>query len=505
MKIRKRYLEEISRIKREIGEEGFSSDDEEYICPKVVAYQPPAEVKMEEVKPEVVEPVPSDEKTLLDTAAPLTQDMQPCFFSLVRDIFCQSQEKRLRLSQVEAGVKAWQESPIAPLNPWYSDCADWRALTASALCFLSGSFPDQAPPHFQPVISVEPASPALYQWTCEEERETDLALGQLTTCWLERLDSCWAGLAGSDWPGPGNVSSWVVRPSTAGERRHYQAQERRRYSDPSQPFTWQCQDYTAVVAPVRSPGAGVRPHVMLVDQPHRPPAVTILSLVRDAVSRLPNGEGTRADIVELLQDSQFLSDNIETASLTSTVSGALDRLQNETDAPVKYDNNRKIWVYLHRARTLQELALAPEEGNVKFQRQRQKRKGRVESEPPPVPSPAEVFPGSILETALAGLQDSTSPVRAPPLSPNKTVQKIIVKGPDGKVIPLSSSTLQKLIEAGAIKPGTQIATPEFKPDAGASSGNIRIIQHPNKTMQQSTGLASPTLQHQPAGLASPTL
>ena len=504
MKIRKRYLEEISRIKREIGEEGFSSDDEEYICPKVEEYRPPTEVKMEEVKPEMVEPLASDENTLFDIATPLTQDMQPCFFSLLRDIFSQSPEKKVRLCQVEAGVKAWQESPIAPLTPWYSDCPDWRAVTASALCFLSGSFPDQAPPHFQPVLSVEaasPASPAVYQWSCEEERETDLA--ELTACWLDRLDSCCAGLAGSDWPGPGNVSRWVVRPSTAEQRSNYQAQERRRYSDPSQPFTWQCQDYTAVVAPVRSPGAGVRPHVMLVDQRHRPPAVTILSLVRDAVSRLPNGEGTRADIVELLQDSQFLSDNIETASLTSTVSGALDRLQNETDAPVKYDNNRKIWVYLHRARTLQELALAPEDGSVKFQRQRQKRKGRVESEPPPLASPGEMFPGTILETALAGLQDSTSPVRAAPLSPNKTVQKIIVKGPDGKVIPLSSSTLQKLIEAGAIKPGTQIATPEFKPDAGAGSGNIRIIQHPNKTLQTSAGLASPTLQ--PSGLTSPTL
>ena len=39
-----------------------------------------------------------------------------------------------------------------------------------------------------------------------------------------------------------------------------------------------------------------------------------------------------------------------------------------------------------------------------------------------------------------------------------------VQGTDGKVIPLSAATLQKLIEAGAIKPGTQIATPDFSPD-----------------------------------------
>ena len=129
--------------------------------------------------------------------------------------------------------------------------------------------------------------------------------------------------------------------------------------------------------------------------------------------------------------------------------------------------------FQHRARTLQELASPPEEnrGTTKFQRQRQKRKFKLESDQ------------SILETVLAG-----AGLQEPPSSPNKTVQKIIVKGPDGKVIPLSSSTLQKLIEAGAIKPGTQIATPEFKPDAGSSSGNIRIIQHPNKTLQQTVRL-----------------
>ena len=352
LKVRKRYLEEISRIKREVGEEGFSSDDEEFISPKVIEYKPEPEVKTE-VKTEAVETVEAVESLLEssivfdDLPGPLTQDMQPCFFSLLRDIFCQCEDRRLSLAQLEAGVKAWQESPIAPLNAWYSQAPDWRSVTASAVAYLSGSFSDQTPPNFQPLIAVEATanSSSLYQW-----RDADVALGELTASWLDRLESCSpAQMAGSsEWPGPGNVSRWVVRASSQEERENFREQERRRYSDPSQPFTWQWQDYTAVVAPVRCPGAGVRPHVMLVDQSHRPPAVTILSLVRDAVSRLPNGEGTRADIVELVRDSQYLIDNIETASLTSTVSGALDRLQNETDAPVKYDNNRKIWVYLHR-------------------------------------------------------------------------------------------------------------------------------------------------------------
>ena len=35
-----------------------------------------------------------------------------------------------------------------------------------------------------------------------------------------------------------------------------------------------------------------------------------LVLVRDAAARLPNGEGTRAEICELLKDSQFLAPDV---------------------------------------------------------------------------------------------------------------------------------------------------------------------------------------------------
>lgn len=40
-----------------------------------------------------------------------------------------------------------------------------------------------------------------------------------------------------------------------------------------------------------------------------------MSTVRDAVARLPNGEGTRGDICELLKDSQFLAPGITDAQV----------------------------------------------------------------------------------------------------------------------------------------------------------------------------------------------
>lgn len=38
----------------------------------------------------------------------------------------------------------------------------------------------------------------------------------------------------------------------------------------------------------------------------------------------------------------------------TVVSGALDRLHYEKDPCVKYDVNRKLWIYLHRHRTEEE-------------------------------------------------------------------------------------------------------------------------------------------------------
>jgi hypothetical protein len=76
--------------------------------------------------------------------------------------------------------------------------------------------------------------------------------------------------------------------------------------------------------------------------------------VRDATARLPNGEGTRTDICELLKDSQYLAPVSQESYLHSVVSGALDRLHYETDPCVKYDTKRKIWIYLHRGRTEEE-------------------------------------------------------------------------------------------------------------------------------------------------------
>jgi hypothetical protein len=87
--------------------------------------------------------------------------------------------------------------------------------------------------------------------------------------------------------------------------------------------------------------------------PNRPALVTLLCLARDAASRLPDGVGTRADILELIKQSQWIKlEGIEMQSLNSIVSGALDRLHYENDPCVKYDSDKKLWIYLHKNRTI---------------------------------------------------------------------------------------------------------------------------------------------------------
>lgn len=141
---------------------------------------------------------------------------------------------------------------------------------------------------------------------------------------------------------------------------NFRSQESERYANPTRPFTYVCADGSkGVVAPVSKKiafASATKPRDHFLLKAERPPYITILCLVRDAASRLPGGFGTRADICELLKESQFINENVPDDKLSNIVSGALDRLHYEDDACVKYDPEKKLWIYLHKDRTENYLA-----------------------------------------------------------------------------------------------------------------------------------------------------
>ncbi|XP_066595888.1 nuclear factor related to kappa-B-binding protein isoform X3 [Prorops nasuta] len=180
-----------------------------------------------------------------------------------------------------------------------------------------------------------------------------------------------SGTSGSlaEWEPPRALwpTEWKVRPSTVEEREEFRRQERMRYAAPHKAFTYRMHGYASVVGPVKgiyqhNVASGLtkpRGHSLLVAD--RPNFVTILALVRDATARLPNGEGTRADICQLLKDSQYIREQTDNDDkegyLHSVVSGALDRLHYEADPCVRYYPRRKEWLYLHRARSESEFEM----------------------------------------------------------------------------------------------------------------------------------------------------
>ncbi|KAF5399643.1 Nuclear factor to kappa-B-binding protein [Paragonimus heterotremus] len=167
-------------------------------------------------------------------------------------------------------------------------------------------------------------------------------------------------------------TTWRLRPFSPEEKRVFQVQENQRFARPWLPFVYHIQDYTAVVGPLRSAPsatdaratssmlsngaqARARDHPLL--RSDRPIHVSLAEIVRDAVACLPNGEGTRADITTLVQNSGFLLAIVDPRKLQQCVSSALDRLQGEAADPSVYFNAaRRVWVYRHRHRTAEEFA-----------------------------------------------------------------------------------------------------------------------------------------------------
>ncbi|KAH0816428.1 hypothetical protein GEV33_006362 [Tenebrio molitor] len=301
----------------------------------------------------------------LNNKPELMQETHSNFLSLIRDIICSTNEHRMNLSTLEERLKSWQENPISPLNDWYCLSDNWVSLLKSAVNFLCGNSPEQPEdfvPYMEYKIPVE-----MYQWI-GAGRDSDGLLAPLCQYWLEHrseaktnkekdkdeLDVEVTDRAQTP-PPPRCPTNWTVRKATCDEIKDFREQERKRYNNPHKAFTYRCNGYESVVGPLKgiyNPSVGntkARGHTML--NADRPNFVTILSLVRDATARLPNGEGTRADICELLKSSQYISSTAPDNVLQSVVSGALDRMHTQFDPCVKYDPKRKIWIYLHRNRS----------------------------------------------------------------------------------------------------------------------------------------------------------
>jgi hypothetical protein len=147
----------------------------------------------------------------------------------------------------------------------------------------------------------------------------------------------------------------TIKMSSLDWIENYRRQETERYKNPTQAWSFQLEDGTfTVVSPIskKITSSNIKPRDHQCLKSDRPGYLTLLSLTRDAAARLPDGVGTRADICQLVRDSQFIVESASDTQISNLVSGALDRLHYEKDPCVKYDTDRKLWMYLHRGRGL---------------------------------------------------------------------------------------------------------------------------------------------------------
>ncbi|XP_044726842.1 nuclear factor related to kappa-B-binding protein [Chrysoperla carnea] len=345
----------------------------------------------------------------------LMQETHASFLSLIRDIICSTPDHRMSYTTLEIRMKSWQENPISPLNDWYNLVDNWLEVLSCAVSFLNGDFPEQ-PDDFVPYLELKPALQE-YQWI-GAGRDSDNLLTPLFQYWIEHREEMTAEKATTQPveveqnelpkspPPPRWPTTWTVRKAEPDEIDTFREQERRRYENPHKAFTYRMFGYESVVGPVKgiyNQTAGVtkpRGHSMLSSD--RPNFVTILTLVRDATARLPNGEGTRAEICELLKSSQYIAQGASDTVLQSVVSGALDRMHTEYDPCVKYDTKRKIWIYLHRNRTESEFEKIHQQhqGMSKHQKKNNSRKSKAKpkvekASPQKVPQTSDVLVNNV--------------------------------------------------------------------------------------------------------------
>ncbi|XP_020811156.1 LOW QUALITY PROTEIN: nuclear factor related to kappa-B-binding protein [Drosophila serrata] len=441
------------------------------------------------------------------------------FFSLLRDLFVSTPQHRLTYGELQILLSSWREinsDSVIPTGDWQRSVPDWSKLLQSAINFLSGDF-GSLPPEYVPYIEHK-TQLGIYQWI-GAGRDSDTRLQGLCHSWLRSQREEQSQLSpvlnsnaylnlvdASPTPPPRCPTTWTVRTASQAEILEFQRQERIRFEYPHRPFTYRLNGYESVVGPVKGiytqslPLNKARGHAVMVDD--RPPFVTILTLVRDATARLPNGEGTRAEISELLKCSQYVSQQAADNVLQTIVSGALDRMHGGQDPCVKYDARRKIWIYLHRNRSEAEFERMHRQNQslVKQKQQQRKQLARpknadgsegsgvlldVHPQPEQLPAlvPAVVSPVQVPTVSVVQVKKPMG-VKCPPVPPLKYHIPPGATGSVGTIVAASSLTnpnpnpnpLQQ-VQKSLLKPvALPIPAPTTvqRPVATAKAGNFAI-------------------------------
>ncbi|XP_059786036.1 nuclear factor related to kappa-B-binding protein isoform X4 [Balaenoptera ricei] len=469
------------------------------------------------------------------------EDLKPClgineisssFFSLLLEILLL--EGQASLPMLEERVLDWQSSPASSLNSWFSAAPNWAELVLPALQYLAGES-RAVPSSFSPFVGFKEKT---QQWKLlGQSQDNEKELAALFQLWLETKDQAFCKQENEDssdatTPVPRVRTDYVVRPSTGEEKRVFQEQERYRYSQPHKAFTFRMHGFESVVGPVK----GVfdketslnkaREHSLL--RSDRPAYVTILSLVRDAAARLPNGEGTRAEICELLKDSQFLAPDVTSTQVNTVVSGALDRLHYEKDPCVKYDIGRKLWIYLHRDRSEEEFerihqAQAAAAKARKALQQKPKPPSKVKSSSkegsvkvlgagPSEQSQLSLSDSSMPPTPVTPVTPTTPALPATPISPppvpsvNKSGPTTVsepVKSTSG-VLLVSSPTMPQLgtmlsPASSQTPPSSQAAARVVSHSGSAGLPQVRVVAQPSLPAVTPSAGPAPTLPQMTAG------
>ena len=295
------------------------------------------------------------------------------FFELVRDAIASVPQALAPAEYVgkQVAIQAQAAGMIGRL-PRGTILAQYVRSVLAFMCTPAAAHAARTQRHTDAPGAAEPPPPALiafesatqsYRWIGPAEASANHALRRLEALHYELFLAQHGGVVGAGGerglhaPPKAQKSVLTLPPGSAEQLAKFREEEAARFANPEVPFIYTLRDGSrAAVAPLgKKTGGKAREHFILA--PDRPTSVTLLALVRDAAARLPGGEGSRTDVCELLKESAFLVDGVNDAQISTVASGALDRLERGVADPcVKFDSERKLWMYTHGKRTAAQFA-----------------------------------------------------------------------------------------------------------------------------------------------------
>ncbi len=290
---------------------------------KVQQYQDLDELTHEaiaSIEPPPLEKIPRPPIANPPPAPTMMESRTSSFFKLLRSFFFDMPHRQITIPDLMTKLSSWEVSAAEQRPSWFNKReTTWSNEIPSAVAFLSGAFPDALPADFNAFITCDTKT-GLYQWRLDDNEKS--SYDQLTDWWYDRRSICQAI-------------------TTGGEQQQQQQSQEQKPKPSKSPKPKPEATVPSPIVTKEIESRTLQGSLQQLLKPSVRESVSFVTIVQEALAKLPGGKGTLDQMADLVTNTGLLEPNIGKSVVSRAITTVLSLLKKAASASQQQQQQRQ--------------------------------------------------------------------------------------------------------------------------------------------------------------------